>query len=202
MSSGKTERGKLEFLKQRFQASGAQAGCHEFVIVLDCLKPDFNIGKIFRTAETFGAKEVLLSGVEWFDPGSAVGAFKKVPSRFFPHFEDCKRILLEQGYSVFALSPGRGEALGKVEFPLKTAFVLGNEGIGLSFDPESSPGVRALRIPQYGQSQSLNVSVAASIAAFEYVRQHGRPDKETQPQANLLRGEQPAVEETVAEGTR
>src|SRR5579862_3414152 len=106
MSLSKTERSKLEFLKQRFRANSAQAGCHEFILVLDCLKPDFNVGKIFRTAEAFGAKEVLLSGIEWFDPGPSVGAFKKVPSRFFKNFEACRDELLGNGYTLFALAPG------------------------------------------------------------------------------------------------
>jgi tRNA G18 (ribose-2'-O)-methylase SpoU len=195
VTKGKTERAKLDFLKQRFQAANAVPGCHEFVIVLDCLKPDFNVGKIFRTAETFGVKEVMLSGIEWFDPSPGVGSFKKVPSKFFKNFEDCKAELLKAGYTIFALAPGAGEALGKVAFPLKSALVLGNEGVGLSFDSKATEGVTPLRIAQYGQSQSLNVSVAASIAAYEYVRQHGKPEAETTPQANELRGISPNMEE-------
>jgi tRNA G18 (ribose-2'-O)-methylase SpoU len=195
VTKGKTERAKLDFLKQRFQAAQAVPGCHEFILVLDCLKPDFNVGKIFRTAETFGVKEVMLSGIEWFDPGPGVGSFKKVPSRFFKRFEDCKAELLKEGYTIYALAPGSGEALGKVAFPIKSALVLGNEGVGLSFDSMDTAGVTPLRIAQYGQSQSLNVSVAASIAAYEYVRQHGRPETETKPQANELRGSIPIREE-------
>lgn len=195
MSKGKTERAKLDFLKQKYQAGKAAPGCHEFILVLDCLKPDFNVGKIFRTAETFGASEVMLSGIEWFDPGPAVGSFKKVPSRFFKTFADCKAELLSRGYAIYALAPGEGEALGKVVFPIKTALVLGNEGVGLSFQASETDGVKPLRIVQYGQSQSLNVSVAASIAAYEYVRQHGRSETETRPQPNELRGAETGTEE-------
>ena len=195
MSKGKTERAKLDFLKQRYQAIKAKPGCHEFILVLDCLKPDFNVGKIFRTAETFGAKEVMLSGIEWFDPGPGVGSFKKVPSSFFKSFGECKEALLQAGYTIFALAPGAGEKLGAVAFPLKSALVLGNEGIGLSFDSMATAGVTPLRIAQYGQSQSLNVSVAASIAAYEYVRQHGHNGSETRPQPNELRGQGSSQEE-------
>ncbi|MES2201967.1 MAG: TrmH family RNA methyltransferase, partial [candidate division FCPU426 bacterium] len=189
MSKGKTERTKLEFLRQRYKAGGAVPGCHQFVLVLDHLKPDFNIGKIYRSAEIFGAREVHLVGIEWFDPGPAVGSFKKVPSKFHKDFDHCKTSLLAEGYSIFALAPGQGTSLAAVNFPLKTALVLGNEGVGLSFDASGTPDVTALCIPQYGESQSLNVSVAASIAAFEYVRQHGKPSAETRPQPNELRGE-------------
>jgi tRNA G18 (ribose-2'-O)-methylase SpoU len=195
LSRGKTEQSKLEFLRQRWQASNAKPGCHEFCLVLDGLKPDFNVGKIYRTAETFGAREVLLCGIEWFDPGPAVGAFKKVPTRSFKNFAEAKQALLSEGYSLFALAPGKGQVLGNWPLPLKTAFVLGNEGIGLSFDSRNEEAVTALRIPQFGLSQSLNVSVAASIAAFEYVRQHGKPEMESQPQPNELRGRKLKEEE-------
>jgi tRNA G18 (ribose-2'-O)-methylase SpoU len=193
VSKGKTERTKLEFLRQRYKAgSGAVAGCHGFVLVLDHLKPDFNIGKIFRSAETFGAREIHLVGIEWFDPGPAVGSFKKVPSKFHKDFASCRDLLLQEGYTIYALAPGEGEALGRVALPLKCALVLGNEGVGLSFKAGETEGVIPLRIPQYGESQSLNVSVAASIAAFEYVRQHGLPETETSPQPNELRGQEHA----------
>jgi tRNA G18 (ribose-2'-O)-methylase SpoU len=189
LSKGKTQRSKLEFLRQRHQAAKAEPGRHEFILVLDHLKPDFNIGKIYRSAETFGAKEICLVGIEWFDPGPSMGSFKKVPSRYFEDFEACKKALLAEGYQIFALAPGEGAALGQQALPVKTALVLGNEGVGLSFAAQSTEGVSALRIAQYGQSQSLNVSVAASIAAFEYVRQHGKPEHETKPQPNELRGQ-------------
>lgn len=189
MSKSKTDRTKLEFLRQRFQARQSRPGVHELVLVLDHLKPDFNVGKIFRMAEAFGAKEIHLAGIEWFDPGPAVGAFKKLPSQFHADFDACRARLVAEGYRLFALAPGGGEWLQEVKFPLKTALVLGNEGVGLSFDPAKAEGVTALRIPQWGQSQSLNVSVAAGVAAWEYLKQHGKFGQESKPQSGELRGE-------------
>lgn len=188
MSRNKTEKTKLEFLRQKWLASSAEPGCHDFILVLDHLKPDFNIGKIYRTAETFGAREIHVVGTAWFDPGPAVGSFKKVPTRFFADFAACREELRRNGYAAFALAPGEGSRLDEAEIPAKAAFILGNEGIGLSFEAAGMEGIAPLRIPQWGRSQSLNVSVAASIAAWEWLRRHGRKDLETRPQPNELRG--------------
>lgn len=45
--------------------------------------------------------------------------------------------------------------------------------MGLSFEPAQWPGVQTLTIPRYGPVRSLNVSIAASIALYEYARQWG-----------------------------
>ncbi|HFQ90627.1 MAG TPA: hypothetical protein ENK27_11190, partial [Desulfobulbus sp.] len=41
----------------------ARPGIHSCILVLDGLKPDFNIGKIFRSADAFGAREIHLVNV-------------------------------------------------------------------------------------------------------------------------------------------
>jgi tRNA G18 (ribose-2'-O)-methylase SpoU len=64
------------------------------------------------------------------------------------------------------------QTLGTFEFPTKTALVVGHEEYGLSFDPNLYPDIRRLKIAQFGKVQSLNVSIAASLACFEYVRQN------------------------------
>ncbi len=58
----------------------AQPGAHDFVVVLDHLKAGYNVPKIFRSAEAFGAREVQLIGIGPFDPSPAKGAFRQVPA--------------------------------------------------------------------------------------------------------------------------
>ncbi|MDZ7667102.1 MAG: TrmH family RNA methyltransferase [Desulfotignum sp.] len=58
-----------------------------------------------------------------------------------------------------------------IRLPEKSAFILGHEERGLQFEPELFDRLQRLTIPQYGRSDSLNVSVAASIVLYEYVRQ-------------------------------
>jgi len=150
----------------------AEPGPTPLVVVLDHLKAGFNVPKIFRTADAFGAHEVHLIGIGPFDPAPAKGAFKHVPARFHEDFDSCYGYLLERGYRLFALEPGCPNGLVTTVLPEKSAFILGHEERGLSFDRQDYPQVACLTIPQVGKVQSLNVSVAASIVMYEYIRQH------------------------------
>ncbi len=142
------------------------------IIVLDHLKSGFNVPKIFRSAEAFGAREVHLVGIPPFDPAPAKGSFRKVPARFYDDFTNCHRTLVERGYELFLLAPGAAEPLSETPLPPQSAFVFGHEEFGPSFDRRAFPDLRTLSIPQFGSVQSLNVSVAASVVMYEYARQH------------------------------
>jgi tRNA G18 (ribose-2'-O)-methylase SpoU len=161
------------FEKQKRANVLARGGLHEFIIVLDHLKPEFNIGKIFRSADAFGASEVHVIGTSFFDPSPAKGSFKYVPARFHNDFKNCYAQLNRQHYGLFTLEPADGENLSDVKLPVKSAFIFGNEEFGLSFNKEEFKGLRSLSIPQFGRVQSINVSIAASIVMYEYIKQHG-----------------------------
>ncbi len=151
----------------------AEPGPHGFALVLDHLKAGFNVPKIFRSAEAFGAAEVHLIDIGPFDPAPAKGGFKTVPARFHDDFESCYRDLMGRGFTLFALEPDAENVLSATELPEKSAFVLGHEERGISFERADYPAIQGLTIPQFGRVESLNVSIAAAVVMYEYVRQHG-----------------------------
>ena len=153
----------------------AKPGVHECILVLDGLKPDFNIGKIFRTADAFGVREIHLVGVRAFNPDPAKGSVRWVKFHHHSDFSSCYQALSAQGYLFTVLEPGCPELLGTCSLVKKSAFVMGHEEFGISFNRADYPDIEAVSIPQWGHVQSLNVSVAASIVLYEYVRQHGKP---------------------------
>ncbi len=157
---------------QRHNTHFATAGVHDFVVILDHLKAGYNIGKIFRSAEAFGAKEVHLIGTSFFPLQTAKGAFKHVPAVFHQSFETCYEQLARQGYSFFILEPEAEVTLGESCFPSRSAFVFGHEGFGVMLDRAEHMSLHGIAIEQFGKVQSLNVSVAASVVMYEYVRQH------------------------------
>ena len=159
--------------RQRRLNALAQPGAHEFIVVLDHLKPNFNVAKILRSAQAFGVREVHLVGIGPFDPAPPKGAFKAVPVRFLEDFGESHRELAAGGYRISLLTPAGAEDLPRCELPCRSALVLGHEEHGFSFNADSYPGLAKVRIPQYGPIESLNVSVAASIAMYEYARRHG-----------------------------
>ena len=161
------------FEKQKRANLLSAPGVHEFVVVLDGLKPGFNIGKIFRSADALGAFEVHVIGTSFFDPAPAKGSFKYVPARFHRDFSNCYTELMRREYRLYTLEPAAGEELPLIQLPKRSAFIFGNEEFGFSFCKKEYRRIKALRIPQFGKVESLNVSIAASIVMYEYIRQHG-----------------------------
>ncbi|GAB3024377.1 hypothetical protein GCM10027285_02630 [Oleiagrimonas citrea] len=161
--------------KHRRQNLQATPGPHAVALVLDRLKADFNVPKIFRSAEAFGAHAVHLVDVGPFDPAPAKGGFKHVPARFHERFTDCATALAQDDFTLVALEPFADELLHEIELPPRCAFVLGHELHGLSEEARAQSGARFVRIPQWGAVDSLNVAVAASVALYEFARQHGTP---------------------------
>lgn len=159
------------YKKDRQRNILAQPGEHQFILILDHLQAGFNVPKIFRSAEAFGAHEIHLINVNAFDPAPAKGTFRKVPAKFYDSIEQCFHELKERGYSLFTLEADKGKTLYKSKLPEKSAFILGNEDCGISFDTSSYPEIECLSIPNFGVTESLNVSVAASIVMYEYISQ-------------------------------
>jgi tRNA G18 (ribose-2'-O)-methylase SpoU len=162
----------LRYKKHRQRNLLAEPGVHDFVIILDHLKGSYNVPKIFRSAQAFGAQAVHLVNVPEFDPAPAKGAFKYVPAKFHKDFDSCYQSLSAEGYQFFTLEPGIDNDLASADLPKKSAFVFGNEELGISFNTSDYPDIKTLSIKHYGRIDSLNVSVAASIVMYQYTTLH------------------------------
>jgi tRNA G18 (ribose-2'-O)-methylase SpoU len=160
---------RVRYERERRRNLLAQPGPGELILVLDHLKPGFNVAKIFRSAQAFGVRELHLIDIGPFDPAPAKGAMRAVPARFFGSLDQSMERLAAADYRVFRMVADGGPALQRFRLPRRCALVFGHEEFGLSAAAASLP---ALTIAQWGRIQSLNVSIAASIAMYEYVRQH------------------------------
>lgn len=150
----------------------ANPGKQSLVLILDHLKPDFNIGKILRTAEFFNFHTIYLWGVGLFDPYIAKGAMRHIPIKIAESKEDFLLPLAELGYRFFALDLSAKLDIAKIKLPLKTALILGHEEFGVSKELLEHDWVEKIKISGGGKTQSLNVSIAAAIGGYEYIRQH------------------------------
>jgi tRNA G18 (ribose-2'-O)-methylase SpoU len=145
-------------------------GPYPFVMILDHLKVDFNIGKIIRSAEAFGAMGVDVVGTSFFDPLPAKGCMKRVPWTLTKTFQESYQKWLDEGFTFYAFDSEAEHGLHEIQFPEKSAFILGHEGFGFTFKKEHYPKIKYVKIPQIGLVESLNVSVAASIVMYEFAR--------------------------------
>ena len=73
-------------------------------------------------------------------------------------------------YAIVATVLDGSKDLYDIDFPEKTAVVVGNEAHGVSGEVEDLAQIRTL-IPMCGSSESLNASVAGSVVMYEIFRQ-------------------------------
>jgi tRNA G18 (ribose-2'-O)-methylase SpoU len=166
------EQALARYERQRRLNLFAEPGINPVVCVLDHLKAGFNVPKIFRSAQAFGVYEVHLIGIGPFDPAPAKGAFKRVPARFYDHIDESLERLRELDCTPLRLEADAPAWLTETGLPERCGLIVGHEEFGFSFDAAEYPGIGAVSIPLVGALESLNVSIAASIAMYEWVRQH------------------------------
>lgn len=154
-------------------------------IYLDDIRSPFNVGSIFRTAESFGVEEVLLS------PGSAspahpravrtaMGCVEALPWKTAAAEE------LDHSAGIFALETG-GTPLHDFSFPPEGIMIIGSEELGISplSKEKASRSFGIVSIPTSGSKFSLNVSVACGIALFSwYSRLAATGEEPSQSQAD------------------
>ncbi|AGH95666.1 TrmH family RNA methyltransferase [Pseudobdellovibrio exovorus] len=144
--------------------------------VVDNMRSAFNVGSIFRTADTLGAKKIWLTG---YTPTphqpqvekSALGAafiMDWQTTSFTQAIEELKAA----GTYIIALETS-AKALD-IGYPYQEnkpmAFVIGNERFGLDAD-QLALCDEIRRIPTFGIKNSLNAATAAAIAGYEWRKQ-------------------------------
>ncbi|MDL2229654.1 TrmH family RNA methyltransferase [Treponema sp. OttesenSCG-928-L16] len=131
-------------------------------VFLEDIRSPFNVGAIFRTAESFGVDKILVSPL-CADPHhqramrTAMGCIELVP------WERCS--LESVGSPVFVLETG-GTELRNFSFPFRGTMIIGSEELGVSPEALSlaDTSLGRVSIPTYGAKGSLNVSVAFGVA--------------------------------------
>jgi tRNA G18 (ribose-2'-O)-methylase SpoU len=169
-----------KFHQEMIKSKLAEFGPNELIPVLDNLKGEYNLPRIVRSANIFGCREVFVVGTKFFNPYPAVGAIRATRINLFETMGDALNELRSMKYDIFALLPPRygGKSVFEHKFNTKgVAFIVGHETKGLSFDIATEKDVKPVYIPQQGKIESLNVSVALSVALAEWNRQNVFIDK-------------------------
>ena len=146
-------------------------------LLLEGIQDPGNLGTIFRVAEGAGVDAIVLDQ-KTADPYAPKTVRSTMGSVFRqPHFltEDAKdtvRMWKEQGISVFAAHLAGAIRYDTADYRSGTAFLIGNEGNGLSEELTAFSDQRII-IPMGGKLESLNAGVAASLLVYEAARQRG-----------------------------
>ena len=146
------------------------------VVVMDNIRSMHNVGSVFRTADAFLISGICLCGFKPQPPHrdihkTALGATESVDWMYYENTVDAVMALKEKSYKVLAIEQTEGSILLDQYTHTNTpiAFVFGNEVDGVSDEViQACDGV--IEIPQWGMKHSLNISVAAAVVLWEFVR--------------------------------
>lgn len=172
----KTPQGVLCVMKQKhYTLEQLTAGKSPLLLVLENLQDPGNLGTMMRTAEGAGVSGVLLSRgcVDIYNPKtirSTMGSIYRVPFLYTDNLRADMEKLHKKGITTYAAHLKGKEFYDEASYQGPTAFLIGNEGNGLS-DELSEMAKQYIKIPMEGQLESLNAAVAAAILMYEASRQ-------------------------------
>ena len=145
-----------------------------FIIVLDDIEDPHNLGAIIRTANQAGAHGVIIPkrhavGLTATVARTSAGAINYTPVAKVTNISRTIEELKEKGIW-FACADMSGELMYNCNLKGAIGLVIGSEGNGVSrLVKEKCDFV--VKIPMFGQIDSLNASVAAGVLSYEIVRQ-------------------------------
>ena len=149
---------------------------HPLHLILDNLRSAFNVGSIFRTADTARIAGIATCGYTAHPPHAklaktALGTLDYIPAEHFDSALEAVQSFQRRNIPVWALeTTSHSRPYTSVTYPRPVAIVLGNEALGVSREVLEKSDER-IEIPVYGYKNSLNVASACAVVAFEILRQ-------------------------------
>ncbi len=143
------------------------------VAILSQVRDPGNAGSAIRVADAAGADAVVLAG-DSVDPTNpkvvraTAGSLFHLPVVRAASLADAVALAREAGLTILAADVSGDTELGSTQGPDltgPTAWVFGNEAWGLSAD-ELSLADHVVRIPIFGQAESLNLGTAAAVCLY------------------------------------
>jgi TrmH family RNA methyltransferase len=141
-------------------------------LLLEDIQDPGNLGSILRSAAAAGVEHVLLSR-GCADPWSPRVLRAAMGAHFFLNVvETSDLVAFAETYQgqVIATAAAAARSIFDVDLRPSTAFLIGNEGAGLSAPLLAAADVQAA-VPMPGGMESINVGAASAVCLFERVRQ-------------------------------
>lgn len=157
----------------RIKDSAEALGNH--LLLIDQVQDPGNLGTMIRTADAAGFSQVVLGKgtVDLYNDKvvrASQGSIFHIPI-IQADLLELIPALQSQTYTVLASALENAVAYDTVEQLEKIALVMGNEGSGIA--PEILQlADKCIKIPIYGQAESLNVSIAAGILMYQLRKQN------------------------------
>lgn len=152
-----------------------EEGLNPFVVVLDGITDVRNFGAIARTCDCAGVNAIVIPeknsvSVNADAVKTSAGALNYVPVCREKNLVNAVKTLHNSGYKVIGASEKSSVNYTKVDYTGPVALILGAEDKGISKDLLKLCD-NFVSIPEFGNINSLNVSVAGGVMMYEVVRQ-------------------------------
>ena len=145
------------------------------IILADNLLTPDNMGAMIRLSDNIGASEMIFLGTE---PTHSLGRIRKCAASskdnikwFFTEENDLRKLIPTNKKIIAIETATNATNIYETELPADAAFIVGNESHGIREEILQQCDM-VVYIPIPGPTRSLNVSHAASVAIFEWLRQH------------------------------
>lgn len=147
------------------------------IMILESIQDPGNLGTIFRTGEGAGVTGIIVNKttVDRFNPKAiraTMGSIYRMPVYESENLSKTIDELKNRDIEVYAAHLRGNEAYTAMNYQGGTAFLIGNEGNGLT-DEIADKADKYVLIPMEGQLESLNAGVAAALLMYEAKRQRG-----------------------------
>ncbi len=136
-----------------------------FCMVLEDLFDPHNISAVIRTAEVFGIEDVhVIEEVNPYKINRSIlkGSIKWMNIYLHKKRMACMEHLRKKGYRIAVASTNTNNSVLDLDLSRPTAFYLGSEFTGNHPDTLAAADCE-FKLPQYGITESMNVSVAGGV---------------------------------------
>ncbi len=168
------ERKKTIGIEELMEIPGRK-GETPFFLILDLIEDPRNFGAILRVADAAGMHGVVFqshrsAGITPVVSKSSAGALEHVNLVEMPNIKHAMEKMKRADITLIGAEAGADRALWDIDMRVPLALVVGSEGEGLRRTVREMCD-HLVTLPLHGAVNSLNVSVATGILAYEVLRQ-------------------------------
>lgn len=149
-----------------------------FFIILDCIEDPRNFGAILRVADATGVDGVIFqsrrsAGLTPVVYKASAGAIQNVNLAEVVNIKHAITLMKERDVTVIGAEADAPSSLWEVDMRGPLAVIVGSEGEGMRRTVKEMCDA-LVNLPMKGTVNSLNVSVAAGVIAYEVMRQRSK----------------------------
>lgn len=148
-----------------------------FLLILDNVRSQSNVGSVFRTADAFLTEAIYLCGITGTPPSreiqkTALGATESVKWNYFQNTAEAVKELKQSNYIIVGIEQAE-DATELQDFEISAgeryALIFGHEVDGVAQEVMDLCD-KCIEIPQFGSKHSFNIAVSVGIVLWELNR--------------------------------